>query len=284
MRSKRICFILICLFLTYNDLYAQRQKAIEPAILECLYEHTMLNDTLNPKSLILDRMILRIGKTMSQFFSQDTFYGDSLWNDPQGKFIAHDLTMKAVRSHNMAAKPGVKTTSDYIYKKSSQGEISTYTTLVTTGITFKEKVEDYQGMLIDSVKANCGYDCRLAKTDFRGRSYFVWFAPDLPISDGPWKFSGLPGLILEVYDSKDHYHYTIVSIRSTNLLPVSFYNFWEYKYEKTERKKYLRGLWKAFTDTHPMRTLKASTGIDLGTDEGRVINPMNRDFLERDYR
>ena len=52
-----------------------------------------------------------------------------------------------------------------------------------------------------------------AKRQLGGRSYEVWFAPDIPISDGPWKFYGLPGLILEAYDIQHHYEFTFLGMR-----------------------------------------------------------------------
>ncbi|HNL38731.1 MAG TPA: GLPGLI family protein [Saprospiraceae bacterium] len=41
------------------------------------------------------------------------------------------------------------------------------------------------------------YSCQKAIGAFRGRTYEVWFAPDIPIPSGPYKLGGLPGLILE---------------------------------------------------------------------------------------
>jgi GLPGLI family protein len=45
-------------------------------------------------------------------------------------------------------------------------------------------------------------NCKKATTLFRGRKYTAWFAEGIPINKGPWKFYGLPGLIVEVYDDE----------------------------------------------------------------------------------
>lgn len=54
----------------------------------------------------------------------------------------------------------------------------------------------------DETKQIAGYSCQKATTTFKGRNYEAWFCPDIPLSYGPWKLNGLPGLILSAQDDK----------------------------------------------------------------------------------
>lgn len=56
------------------------------------------------------------------------------------------------------------------------------------------------------------YACKSAQTVFRGRTYHAWYTDQLPIMHGPWKFTGLPGALVEV-ESADH----IILIRLTKV-------------------------------------------------------------------
>ena len=50
------------------------------------------------------------------------------------------------------------------------------------------------------------FNCQKATCFFAGRNYNAWFTADIPLSYGPWKLNGLPGLILEVYDDESFFY------------------------------------------------------------------------------
>lgn len=57
-----------------------------------------------------------------------------------------------------------------------------------------------------------GYSVQAATTDFAGRSYTAWFTTDIPIPDGPHVFHGLPGLIVDVYDTDKHFRFQLEGV------------------------------------------------------------------------
>lgn len=57
-----------------------------------------------------------------------------------------------------------------------------------------------------------GYKVQAATADFAGRSYTAWFTTEIPIPDGPHVFHGLPGLIVDVYDTDKHFRFQLEGI------------------------------------------------------------------------
>ncbi|MBD8017384.1 GLPGLI family protein [Kaistella pullorum] len=63
---------------------------------------------------------------------------------------------------------------------------------------------------ISAEKAKIGsYNTQKATTEFGGRQWVAWFAADIPLQDGPYKFHGLPGLIVKVEDAEKNYSWEL---------------------------------------------------------------------------
>ena len=91
----------------------------------------------------------------------------------------------------------------------------------------------------DSTRSVIGFNCTMATTHFRGRDWKVWFCEEIPLSLGPWKLGGLPGLILAAHC--DGFLDIIASnIKREQLPPVTFYNFWRKKYKDIDRLSYFK--------------------------------------------
>ena len=63
---------------------------------------------------------------------------------------------------------------------------------------------------ISNEKAKIGsYNTQKATTEFGGRTWNAWFTPDIPLQDGPYKFYGLPGLIVKIEDDGKNYSWEL---------------------------------------------------------------------------
>ncbi|WP_226389726.1 GLPGLI family protein [Penaeicola halotolerans] len=101
----------------------------------------------------------------------------------------------------------------YLYKDASKNLLTSYMPGFK-GHYFKiiDQVDIMKWEIVDETSEVAGYRVQKAFTHFRGRDYEAWFSIDLPFVNGPWKFGGLPGLILEVKESTGLLHYQVQSI------------------------------------------------------------------------
>lgn len=112
-----------------------------------------------------------------------------------------------------------------------------------------DKWEKIMWEIIDETKKIGEYPCKKANCKFRGRNYTAWFTEEIPISSGSWKLYGLPGIILEAYDSQMEFYaiakeikinlIDVQEIKATNNNTELKYNFEEYKlYRKNYKETY----------------------------------------------
>ncbi|MBR1788054.1 MAG: GLPGLI family protein [Bacteroidaceae bacterium] len=102
---------------------------------------------------------------------------------------------------------------------------------------YTEPMPKQQWMLKDEQQTIHGYRCQRATCHWRGRDYEAWFTTEVPIQRGPWKFGGLPGLIVKISDSKKEYNFELVKLERTPR-PIMQYNF--SRFHKVKRQDMLR--------------------------------------------
>jgi len=79
-------------------------------------------------------------------------------------------------------------------------------------VLFSDTLNHFRWKVLKEKKKIGNINCRKAETIFRGRIYEAWYAEDIPIQNGPWKFYGLPGLIVKINDSKSDFVYELIGL------------------------------------------------------------------------
>jgi GLPGLI family protein len=146
---------------------------------------------------------------------------------------------------------------------------------------YSEPVPKQNWKITNETKEIAGYKCQKATCTFRGRHYIAWFTREIPVKEGPWKFNGLPGLIVKIYDTHEHYDFELYSVKKEKKTIV-FNDFGELdgvEYYEVSRKAYIN---------MSRNRLKAPfAGQDITfTRDGTPFTPQARryDVIERDIK
>lgn len=86
------------------------------------------------------------------------------------------------------------------------------TSVGSTKVTL-EKNSKFNWTIESQKEKILGYNAQKAVTNFQGRKWIAWFTNEIPIQDGPYRFYGLPGLILKLEDSKGDHTFTMVGAK-----------------------------------------------------------------------
>lgn len=76
-----------------------------------------------------------------------------------------------------------------------------------------EKLPKLKWEILNDTLNILGFKTQKAKLNFRGRDYFAWFSSEIKISDGPYKFHGLPGLILKIESTDGKFTFEAYSLK-----------------------------------------------------------------------
>ena len=259
---------------------AAREPVIDLAHMKCLYRYVYTFDTLK-NELRDDLLILQIGKEISKCYSYYTFQCDSLRRTPDGAKVWSELFRRAIEKDGIYGDfPHVRM-STYVYKNYPTGQMTITDRISSQGYRYADSLHAQTWTMGDSTREVLGYTCQQATADFRGRRWTAWFATDIPVSDGPWKLGGLPGLILEAYDEGKQHVFTAVGLERVKDEPIIFNqkDGHNRRFEPTNRLDFLRMERRFLMDSNSF--IQMETGIDLLGDEPNQV--MRYDLLERDY-
>lgn len=281
---KHLLLLFSLLFILTSAVISQ-EKVLDKAYLKCQYKHSYLKDTMDVATYD-DLFILQIGKNISKFYSYYTFQADSLGKTPDGNKVwkeifnksLDDLTRHRDKTRFLSSFPRARSAT-FVYKNYPQGQMTVTDGVVGEHAIYKDTLYAQQWQITDSTKTVLGYTCQKAECDFRGRRWTVWFAPDIPVSDGPWKLGGLPGLIMEAYDRGKQYYFVIVGLEQVadEFIVFSEPRSLKGKFREVNRRELLKA--KMYQLTNGASIREAESGILFGKDR-----PVYMDLIERDYR
>ncbi|AZI21149.1 GLPGLI family protein [Chryseobacterium taklimakanense] len=170
------------------------------------YILTYQNDSTDIHSKQQENFMLLIGTNKSLFVSENTFKRDSIRNEV--------IKSKNLAGLNMGNVPK-SAFSYWIVKNVPEKNVSFYDLLFRTAIKYQEEI-NFEWELT-SQKENIGStNCGIAFVNYGGRRYKTWYSLDISIPEGPYKFFGLPGLILKMKDTKGYYTFELSGFKNVS--------------------------------------------------------------------
>lgn len=184
---------IIILIFTSINIFGQNKQF--------LYEYKSIPDSTNLKNVEKEIMVLNMSNDKSEFYSFEKYKVDSTLNADFKKGVSSMLPDKkmnrdrVVRDINTQKIEFITIVPDYRYSVSQNIDLKWNT------------VPEFNNIL--------GYGVQKATTEFGGRKWIAWFAKDIPIQSGPYKFFGLPGLILKIEDVHKNHIFELKGIKDT---------------------------------------------------------------------
>jgi GLPGLI family protein len=280
---KKTIITIITIFIICNNIHAQfgttfprkdlsskTNNSIDSGTVRIWYA---LNATdINKQETYDDFLRLEIGNQISKCYSFFVFKNDSLVSDWRKKHPNEGVPFK------LGAEIKEKTWNQYMYSeyfKDFSSNLFTQYTRMSYGLKpyqYSEDIPVQDWEIGEDTLTVAGYLCQKATCTFRGRNFTAWFAIEIPIQNGPWKFGGLPGLILKVYDDDKLYEFECTKIENfKKKYPITLHADCK-NYEKTDRQKlhkYVKRMHEDFYNATGIRRL-----------DGKVWQPIPYNPLE----
>lgn len=247
--------IIICFLLLLKG-FSPLLEAQVIADYTVYYNFTCISDTttrefFHPR----EYMLLRV-ENKSTFITSGRYYNDSthmVFNKEHPEPVSQE-EVQAYLDLYMEKRDIKPVGSDHkIFKNFETGK---FRLLIPFDVpsSYLEEPMDFNWEITNEIDTILGLSCTKAITNYGGRRYYVWFAPEVPINDGPWTFQDLPGLMIKVTDDQGWYDFT-----ATNIITKKTKRYLKPDWINQHSRKIDR---KTFVDK--MTRLKHNPGIPQG--------------------
>jgi GLPGLI family protein len=191
--------LLVFGILSLVSLNGQKQT-VDSAYFQAFYSLEYVQDLLKPQQIEKDEMIVLVGDSIASFYSYLNFKSDSL-----RKANPEDYKGSVVRDGDMQYAVPAKKKLPFswnfgVFSLNRQTNEFSYRSIILPLLSkygYSEQYVKPEWEIHRETDSILGHICQKATSEYGGRNWTVWFAPGIPISEGPWKLKGLPGLIMK---------------------------------------------------------------------------------------
>ncbi|MDR3287314.1 MAG: GLPGLI family protein [Prevotellaceae bacterium] len=255
-----LCCVIIFTITNANAQFHYRSPLIKIKVDVCnyyvTYTYKFVNDTIK-KEPYYDKQALEIGDSIIKYSSIYVDIRDSIFIEFSNNKGKHRQNKNGSDGINPNTEAGLKANEKAIYEDYYVNYPTKKMLSVSTGMwgkeyLYEEPVPKFEWKFHPDTTTILGYKCMKATTTFRGRNYEVWFTPFIPIRYGPWKFNGLPGLILKATDTKGYFEWIAIGFEKPQNKDLYVINFEKISkgthFVKTDRKSVIKLLHKRWSD------------------------------------
>jgi GLPGLI family protein len=211
---RKLLFTLSCLLPLASLAQTTPALPADQAHVECLYRLTYQRDSTDAKTRT-ELLRLQIGSKFSRCENRAALYMDSVMNAALNESQASHGDNEHINI-NLNGTPSSKFAAGYksvVFKIPTTYTVVVHDNIGGTKYYYQEPASLFAWTITPATATIAGYACQRATTTFGGRTWEAWFTRTVPISDGPYKFYGLPGLIVKISDLRDHYVFELTKLR-----------------------------------------------------------------------
>jgi GLPGLI family protein len=177
------------------------------------YKFTHVRDTTNRDHPYTENMALYIGKNSSAYRSYDNVLEQA---------EAKKQLQAAIASSpdgNVSIRRNRRGSASEYFEFPNEKKLARKEPLVMDSYLIEDAMPTIDWKISSDTATFGGLHCQKATGHFKGRDYMAWFCPDMPLHVGPWKFNGLPGVIVQAYDAKKDVQFMFDGVEKVVIVP-----------------------------------------------------------------